>query len=174
MKVKGADGHEYDVTGQGQGNLNTVFGSAGLASFLGLNAGNILNGWGNNCNNGWNRNGCGCNGADMPITRYEATMMQELAAKDSKIGLLESNIYTDQKLADVYERLNAKIDANRAAQDAVNLQQATYNAANTAAIGCIQNQIAQLFGITKLVVPNTSVCPGWGNVTITPSATTTV
>lgn len=174
MKVKGADGHEYDVTGQGQGTYNTVAGSAGLASFLGFNAGNLFNGWGNNCNNGWNRSGCGCNGADMPITRYEANMLQELAAKDSKIGLLESNIYTDQKLADVYERLNAKIDANRAAQDAVNLQQATYNAANTAAIGCMQSQIAQLYGITKLVVPNTSVCPGWGNVTITPSATTTV
>ena len=27
-------------------------------------------------------------------------------------------------------------------------------------------------GITKVVVPNTSVCPGWGNVTITPSTTT--
>jgi hypothetical protein len=76
-------------------------------------------------------------------------------------------------LADVYERLAKKIDDNKAAQDAVNLQQATYNAANTAAIGCMQNQIAQLFGITKLVVPNTSVCPGWGNVTITPAAATT-
>jgi hypothetical protein len=110
----------------------------------------------------------------MPITRYEATMMQELAAKDSKIGLLESNIYTDQKLTELYKSLKGEIDANKAAQDAVNLQQATFNAANTAAISCMQSQIAQLFGITKLVVPNTSVCPGWGNVTITPSATTTV
>ena len=40
-------------------------------------------------------------------------------------------------------------------------------------INCMQGQIAQLFGLTKLVVPNTSVCPGWGNVTITPSTTTT-
>ena len=28
-------------------------------------------------------------------------------------------------------------------------------------------------GITKVVVPNTSVCPGWGNVTVSPSTTTT-
>ena len=34
MRIKGADGHEYDVTGQGQGTYNTVAGSAGLASFL--------------------------------------------------------------------------------------------------------------------------------------------
>ena len=51
--------------------------------------------------------------------------------------------------------------------------QAVWNAPQTANIGCMQNQIAQLFGLTKLVVPNTSVCPGWGNVTVTPSATTT-
>ena len=46
------------------------------------------------------------------------------------------------------------------------------NGTNTAAIGCIQGQIAQLMGLTKLVVPNTSVCPGWGNVTITAGGTT--
>ena len=43
----------------------------------------------------------------------------------------------------------------------------------TGTINCMQGQIAQLQGLTKLVVPNTSVCPGWGNVTITPAATTT-
>ena len=98
-------------------------------------------------------------------------MRQELAAKDGKIALLESNSYTDQKIADGYERLNVKIEANKAAQDAVNLQQATFNAANTAAIGCMQGQIAQLYSLTKLVVPNASVCPGWGNVTVAPATT---
>ena len=168
MRIKGADGHESNVTGQGQGNLNTVLGAIGTYGALNTGAlGGLLGGLG-----GY-RGGCGgCGSGDMPITRYEATMLQELGAKDSKIALLESNIYTDQKIADVYERLNVKIQANKDAQDAVNLQQATYNAANTAAIGCMQNQIAQLFGITKLVVPNTSVCPGWGNVKITPAAAT--
>jgi hypothetical protein len=91
--------------------------------------------------------------------------------KDAKIGLLESNIYTDQKIADVYERLNVKIQANKDAQDAVNLQQAVYNGTNTAALNCMQGQIAQLYSLTKLVVPNASVCPGWGNVTIAPATT---
>lgn len=170
MKIKGADGHDYNVTGSGQGNYNTVGASAGIASFFGLNAGNILGGLGAGCNNGWNRNGCGCSPVDMPITRYEAGMMQELAAKDGKIALLESNIYTDQKLADVYDRLLTKINANKEAQDALNMQQAVYNGTNTAALNCIQGQIAQLYSLTKLVVPNASVCPGWGNVTITPAA----
>lgn len=169
MKIKGMDGHDYNVTGQGQGNYNSVGASLGIASFAGLNANTLFNGG----LFGGNRCGCGNgNAQDVPVSRYEATMMQELGAKDSKIALLESNIYTDQKIADVYERLNTKINANKEAQDAVNLQQVAYNATNSAAVNCIQNQIAQLYGITKLVVPNTSVCPGWGNVTITPSATT--
>lgn len=168
MRIKGADGHEYDVASSGVGGTGLGLGIAGTA--LGL-----LNGGGNGLLGGLfggNRS-CNCNPQDVPITRYEATMLQELASKDSKIGLLESNIYTDQKIADVYERLNTKIASNKEAQDAVNLQQAVYNGTNTAAVNCIQGQIAQLFGITKLVVPNSSVCPGWGNVTITPSATTT-
>ncbi|MBR5476699.1 MAG: hypothetical protein IKV17_07775 [Bacteroidaceae bacterium] len=165
MKVKGADGHEYHVTGQGQGNYNTVGASAGIASFLGLNANNILGGFG--------RNNGGCpNREDTPVSRYEAAMMQELAAKDGKIALLESNIYTDSKIADVYERLNNKIGAMKDEQNAINLQQAVYNGVNTAAVECIKGQIAQLMGLTKLVVPNASICPGWGNVNVTPATTT--
>jgi hypothetical protein len=37
-------------------------------------------------------------------------------------------------------------------------------------IAGIQGVLAQ---ITKCVVPNTAVCPGWGNVTITPAAAPT-
>lgn len=101
---------------------------------------------------------------------------KELAAKDAQIAelrtevkLRDANIYTDQKLGDVYERLSGRINCvERQLCD-----QQTYNAANNATLGCVQSQIAQLFSLTKLVVPNTSVCPGWGNVTITPAAATT-
>lgn len=41
-----------EYTGKGQGNYNSVAASAGLASFLGLNADNIL---GRGCNNNCNR-----------------------------------------------------------------------------------------------------------------------
>ena len=68
--------------------------------------------------------------------------------------------------------LAAEVRANKDEQDQINLQQAVYNGTNTATISCIQQQIAALQSLTKLVVPNTSVCPGWGNVTITPAATT--
>lgn len=42
MTIKGMDGQSYNVTGQGQGNTNTVLGALGAASFLGLNAGNVF------------------------------------------------------------------------------------------------------------------------------------
>lgn len=176
MRVKGADGQDYHVTGSGQGNYNTVGASAGIASFLGLNAGNILGGLGNRC-------GCGTP-QDAPISRYEAGMMNELAGKDSKIALLESQIYTDQQtdkkvgeaiafVRGELKELAAEVRANKDAQNAINMQQAVYNGVNTATLQCVQNQVSQLLGITKLVIPNTSVCPGWGNVTITPATTTT-
>ena len=62
--------------------------------------------------------------------------------------------------------------ANKEEQAALNLQQAVYNGTNTAAVGCIQGQIAQLQSLTKLIVPNSSGRPGWGEVTVKPATTT--
>ena len=113
-------------------------------------------------------NNCGCS-EDHWVNRYELSMQNELASKDSKIALLESNIYVDSKIADVYERLNNKIGGI----EAQICQQNVYNATNTATINCISNQVAQLMSLTKVVIPNGSVCPGWGNVTVTPATTPT-
>lgn len=158
MQIKGINGDSYNVTGAGQGNLNTVLGAVGTYGALQSGAlGNLLGGLGGCGNNGWNRNGYP-NACDMPVTRYEAAMMQELSAKDGKIALLESNIYTDSKIADVFERLNTKINANKAEQDAINMQQAVYNGTNTATIACIKSQVAELASLSQLVVPSRNVC----------------
>ena len=139
------------VAGSGFG-----LGIAGTAlGVLNGGLGNLFGG--NNCSENQN------------INRYELEMENKIVAKDTEIALLKSNIYTDQKIAEVYERLNGKIAVVEAGINA----QAIYNATNTATINCIQGQIATLQSITKVVVPNTSVCPGWGSVTITPATTTT-
>ena len=178
MTIKGANGESYNVTSQGQGTFNSVGAGAGIASFLGLNAGNLLGGCVNSCNRG---------GAvevitsdDKPISRYEAAMMDKLAAKDAEIATLKADQYTDSKIVEVTKYVDGKIEnlarevrANKEEQAAINLKQATYNGVNTATLQCMQGQIAQLLGLTKLVVPNSSVCPGWGNVTITPATSTT-
>lgn len=156
MQIKGANGENYNVTSQGQGALNTVLGAVGTYGALQNGAlGGILGGFGNNYGN---RPLEIITSDDRTISRYEAKMMQELAAKDGKIALLESNIYTDQKIADVYERLIRKIDANKEAQNEINMQQAVYNGTNTATIGCLKNEIAQLLALSEMVIPQRKVC----------------
>lgn len=122
--VRTADGYDVKVPHQGQVTYNTVAGSAGLAAFLGLNAGNIL---GNGCGGGlfgggWNRNNNG-NCCDVPVTRYEMAMEQQLSAKDSRIALLEANTYQDQKSLELYRYIDGKlneINATLAAQAVTN------------------------------------------------------
>lgn len=111
---------------------------------------------------------------DRPVTRHELEMAQTIAAKDSEIALIKSEQNTEIKIADVYERLAAKMNANQREQDAVNREQAVYNGVNTASIGCLKNQVEQLMGLTALRIPNTSVCPGWGPVSVQPVAPTIV
>lgn len=106
--IKTTEGYDVKVPSQGQVTYNTVAGSAGLAAFLGMNAGNLLGGCGGGLFGG-NRGNCGCSPADMPVSRYEMAMQNELAAKDSKIALLESNIYTDSKITDAYRELRSMI-----------------------------------------------------------------
>lgn len=142
------------VAGSGLG-----LGIAGTA--LGLLNGGLGNVFGGTMN-------CGCSENSF-VNRYELEMENKIVSKDSEIALLKSNIYTDQKIADVYERLNTKING---VESAVNTQ-AVVNASMTGVINCMQGQIAQLQGLTKLVVPNTSVCPGWGEVNVTIPTTTT-
>ena len=151
MRIKGADGHDYNVTGQGQGALNTVLGAVG--TYGALSNGSLGGLLGGVFGGGMNGNAC-----NMPVSRYEAGMMQEMAAKDGKIALLEANIYTDQKIADVYERLNVKINANKEEQTAVNMQQAVYNGTSTAAMNCMKGQIEQLAALAQFVIPLRNVC----------------
>nr|DAJ79882.1 MAG TPA: hypothetical protein [Bacteriophage sp.] len=110
---------------------------------------------------------------------------------NSKIAELQAEKYADKTGIEVYKAAresDAKTNSRfeeiartiadmrvREAQTAgkIDLVAATANqgiAANSAAITCLQNTVA---GITKIVVPNSSICPGWGNVTITPATATT-
>lgn len=149
---------EFASTGKANAALTTGIIGTSLGGLLALGS-NLL---GNGMNN------CGCS-ENTPVSRYELGQESRIAKLESEIALRDANIYSDQKLVEVYKDLSARINGLEAGLNA----QAVYNATNTATINCIQGQVAQLFGLTKLVVPNTSVCPGWGDVTITPATTTT-
>lgn len=128
----------------------------------------VLNGGLGNLLTGVNNGNCGCN-EDHWVNRYEATQSARIAELETEVKLRDSNIYTDGKILELYRYVDGKI-SNVEAQIC---QQNVYNATNTAAINCIQGQIAQLASLTKIVVPNSSVCPGWGTATVTVTPATT-
>lgn len=116
--IKTAEGYDVKVPSQGQVNLNTVLGSLGTAGFLGINGGNLLGGL------GWGGRGCGHPAmAEMGVSRFELGMQNELAVKDSKIALLESTIYTNNNMLELYKYVEGKmseVNARLAAQDVRN------------------------------------------------------
>lgn len=144
-------------------------GVAGTGLGLGIagTALGILNG-GTSLLNGVGANTINCS-ENVPVNRYELDQQSRISKLESDIALRDANTYNDQKLLEVYKYFDGKLNCINDTLTA----QAVYNATNTATIGCVQNQVNQLASLTKLVVPNSSVCPGWGDVTITPSTSTT-
>lgn len=111
--------HDHGVkVPTGQINYNTVGASAGIASFLGLNAKNLLNGgWNNGCGGGCNPCGCGNgfvagfeqgrrsnNFQDTSVTQIEMGYAQQINQKDSIISKLQSEKYTDNNILEAYRQ----------------------------------------------------------------------
>ena len=90
---------------------------------------------------------------EKPVTRYEMSLIRETLAKDSEISALKSQLYTDGKIAGVQAEIS---------------QQAVWNATQEGIIRCQAQQLAQLYSMTKLVIPNGNVSPGWGPVDVYP------
>lgn len=151
---------EIEYTRKGQGALNTVLGAIGTAGAVGLlnggTFGNLFGGGSTGCSE------------DHCVNRYEAAQQARIAELETEVKLRDANTYTDAKLND----LRNYIDIKFAAVNDKLCAQAVHNATNDAVLGCLQGQVTQLMGLTKLVIPNTSVCPGWGNVTVAPATTT--
>lgn len=96
---------------------------------------------------------------DKPVTRYEMGLIQQINERDNEIVLLKANQYSDGK-ADV---LQAQIN-----------QQAVWTAGATATMGFMNQQIQDLFGITKLMIPeNVIAIPAAPSVSGTSTTTTT-
>jgi hypothetical protein len=144
------------VAGTGLG-----LGIAGTALGLMNNGGGILR----NLFGGNNH----CCGESAPVSRYELGLEQKIASLESGIALRDANIYNDSKVLELYKYVDGKLESINSKL----CDQAVFNATQTAAMNCMGGQIAQLFALTKLVVPNSSVCPGWGNVTVAPSTAAT-
>ena len=162
------------VAGSGLG-----LGIAGTAlGVLNGGLGNLLGGWGGNCGcgTGFNRGGFGygpgfgtvVSSDDQLVNRYEAGKDARISELENEIKLRDANFYTLGQMNDMRNYVDRRFDKIEHQL----CDQAVWNTAQTGAMNCMAQQVAALNGLTKLVVPNTSVCPGWGNVTVTPSTTT--
>ena len=150
-----------EYASKGVANAGLTTGIIGTA--LGAMGTGILPGLFNN-----NNTNC-CNSDSMYVNRYEAAQSARIAELETEVKLRDANTYTIGELSKLRDYVDRRFDGVNAQIGA----QAVYNATNTAALNCMQGQIAQLMGLTKLVVPNGSVCPGWGDVTVTVTPTTT-
>lgn len=142
-----------------------AIGNAGLTTGIIGSALGVLNGGLGNILGG-NMNVSGDNAA---VSRYEAKQSARIAELEGEVKFRDSTIYTDGKLLDLYKYFNGEIKR----VDGKLCEQAVYNATNTATIGCMAQQINQLLGLTKLVIPNANINPGWGNVQVSVVPTTT-
>lgn len=144
----------FDVGSNGKTNaaLTTgIIGTVGTALGSGL-LGNLFNN--NNCNQ------------SNEDTRRIGKLEAQLYSNEVGINTFKEAIAADEKLANriaILENFAHEADKKNAVLEAVLAER----------LNCMNGRITTLEGLTKLVIPNGSVCPGWGNVTITPATTTT-
>jgi hypothetical protein len=163
----------YASKGVGGTALGLAIGSLG-AQVLGGGLGNLFGGGAHHCDNsgsiaalaalslGGHASG---NGENTPVNRYELGLQKEITNKDMEIAYLKGRDAAKSDTIELYRYIDGKLEA----QNAKIAEQAVFNATVTATMNCMGGQIAQLFALTKLVIPNASVCPGWGNVTVAPA-----
>ena len=153
------------------------FASKGVAgSGLGLGiagtALGLLNGNGNGLlgglfGNNWNN--CGCS-ENMPVTRYELNQESKIAELQSQIALRDANTYNDQKMLELYKYFDGELKNIRQNMCDTRASQGVINAKFESAIDVMGSQVASINNtignLTKTVIPNANVCPGWGAVTV--------
>lgn len=140
---------EWTPNVNGKANAGLTTGIIGTAlGIMNGGLGNIFSGWGNNNAH------CTCP-ENIPINRYDMGKENEIVQLKMEKALLESTVYTDKKSLELYSYVDGRL-RNIESQIA---GQAVWNATQTGTINCMAQQIAALQGLTKIVIPATSVCP---------------
>ncbi len=143
--------HENKYASKGVAGAGLGTGIAGLALGV-LNGGaGLLNGW-----NGWGARNVGvCCEDPVTTSRYEMSLQSRIAELETQVQLRDANIYTDQKLLDLYKYFDGEIKGINAQL----CQQGVVNAQVAANIGYMQNTLNVLSGLTKTVIPIENICP---------------
>lgn len=139
--------YENKYASNAKGNLGVTLGSIGTGLALLGNNGNLLGGLFGNGNN--------CCSDDHYVNRYEASQNARIAELETEVKLRDANTYTDGKILELYRYVDGRFNG----VEAQICQQNVVNAQVTANLACLQNTVATLSGLTKTVIPITSVCP---------------
>ena len=140
---------EKDYASKGVAGAGLGLGIAGTAlGLLGGNLGGILGG----CGNGYGYNG-GC--GERMVNRYEAEQSARIAELETEVKLRDANTYTLTEMG----KFRDYVDRRFGMVEAQLNTQAVINAQVTANLSCLQNTVNTLSGLTKTVIPITSVCP---------------
>lgn len=158
MMIKTPDG-EKSVASGGLGGAALGLAIPGTVALV-----NQLTG-GNGLFGGLFNGGNNCNGA---VSALESALAYEKAGR-----------YTDQTGTEVYKQfakerneIQTQISAIFAAIAQMDKHSAVAEAINAERLNCLKGRVDNIYDVFKLVMPNSSVCPGWGDVTITPAAAT--
>ena len=84
---------------------------------------------------------------DKPVTRYEMGLIAEN-------NQLKAQQYADMRANGLQQQIS---------------QQAVWNATQEGVLRCQAQQLAQLYTLTQLTIPNGNVSPGWGPVGVFPT-----
>ena len=141
--------HEKSFASRGLAGAALGTGIAGLSLGVLNGGGGILNGL------GWGARGGVCCEDPVTTSRYEMGLYGRIADLETQVQLRDANIYTDQKLLDLYKYFDGEIKGINAQL----CQQGVVNAQVAANIGCMQNTLNVLSGLTKTVIPIENICP---------------
>lgn len=118
--------------------------------------------------------GCGEDPLSWRESRMARDYERELVEKEHDLMMSEMRRVSDEHDIALYKQIRSeikgvedKLESEVRRLDAVNAAQNTYNATQTAAIGGLQHQIDELTRITRRIIPNSSVCPGWDRDRVT-------
>lgn len=145
---------EVNYATNGKGNLGVTLGA------IGTGLGVLGNGLGGLFGNDYT-----ANGQSVPqwVSKEEFTQQQTISSLECENSLLKAEKNTNQKMIEVYERLDTK--ARNLEKDLAEFKatQGVINAQVGANIAVAQNNIASLqsglTGLTKTIIPIDNVCP---------------
>lgn len=108
-----------------------------------------------------------------PATRYDLGLERQISNKDAEIAYLRGQSETETKLLEVYKYFDGQVKDirqqlcdNRASQGIINTRFESAIDVLGSQVSSINNTISNL---TKTVIPNANVCPGWGSVCVQPN-----